>query len=544
MKDTAVLPKYSSVNTRIQHALNKQKANTSMTVYRHGMTLMWKVAARKLRECRVKKMGTYDKKNAHGGKMWGWPKEMNLTNKMVQKVMFAVIQSRKLNYPQLEIVRKSLGYAWQLNPRKTQDQMELTNWPCMARVWKTIPKGELPKRKQKEMMKIPTVGELEAAFKNEWTPAHPMSLGEFVQGTVAAYDTFIWGCRAKEDHDRIKKSREHVIRPKAGYISTEYVNGRCKSPGFPREWKKYTVCLCPGRKHKSPAPHFKDSIAKGMPTHGVDWCTTCPVACLEFIWTHDKAKGKTYAKALKGSTFGAQNESDIPSYAIKWMKAQGACTEEEPYSHESGRKSLAAWCSEYQIEYKDSFQIHQDLPQCWKDNYQHDMPASTFKERNQSKHPDTCMAALRTLGMNWKRGIKVKQPLSKEGRLMYHLLKRNDPRKAERIRMGLHSESDSEDSDLTPKVEVDPPVAPKSVTRAKRKRAPIKQEPEDPEFFPRPAAKRRKTSKRKQKTQKPKPKPTPKPKNPKPKPKPKPKAKKRKPSKRKKKPTPKKRKRT
>ena len=109
MKDTAVLPKYSSVNTRIQHALNKQKANTSMTVYRHGMTLMWKVAARKLRECRVKKMGTYDKKNAHGGKMWGWPKEMNLTNKMVQKVMFAVIQSRKLNYPQLEIVRKSLG---------------------------------------------------------------------------------------------------------------------------------------------------------------------------------------------------------------------------------------------------------------------------------------------------------------------------------------------------------------------------------------------------------------------------------------------------
>ena len=97
MKDTAVLPKYSSVNTRIQHALNKQKANTSMTVYRHGMTLMWKVAARKLRECRVKKMGTYDKKNAHGGKMWGWPKEMNLTNKMVQKIMFAVIQSRKLN---------------------------------------------------------------------------------------------------------------------------------------------------------------------------------------------------------------------------------------------------------------------------------------------------------------------------------------------------------------------------------------------------------------------------------------------------------------
>ena len=64
---------------------------------------------------------------------------------------------------------------------------------------------ELPKTvKKKKRMIVPSPDQLERAFKKQWTPNHELNLGEFVQGTVAAYDTFIWGCRSIEDHNRIK----------------------------------------------------------------------------------------------------------------------------------------------------------------------------------------------------------------------------------------------------------------------------------------------------------------------------------------------------
>ena len=79
-KAKSELPKYASLNTRIQHRLNKNAANTSLSVYRMGWRYMWKVAAPTLRKCGVKKPGKYDPKNCHEGEMWGWPFEMNLTN--------------------------------------------------------------------------------------------------------------------------------------------------------------------------------------------------------------------------------------------------------------------------------------------------------------------------------------------------------------------------------------------------------------------------------------------------------------------------------
>ena len=510
MKAKAELPAYASMNTRIQHKLNSNAANRTLSVYRLGFKYMWKVAAKTMKKCGVKKPGEFDPKNCHQGIMWGWPFEMNLTNAKARKIMFAVIESNKLNLDQLKIVRKAFGYAWKLHTGKTEDQQEDKNWPCMARIWKTIDPGGLPgKNKVKEPLRVPTVRELETAFKKPWTPDHPWKLGKFVQGTIAAYDTFIWGCRGFEDHDRIKKSAKHVVRASEGYITTEYKGGRCKTPGFPRAWTKYTVCMCHSKKHRSPAPHFKDSLHKrtAEPTHGVDWCTTCPVACLEYIWTYDRAKGRTYSKVHKNGEFGVKNESDIPKLAIEWMTLQGVCDKDDPYSHESGRKALAVWCDEYDIEYRHSFQIHADLPQTWKDNYQHGMAPSSFKDRNQSKDPKTCMVALRQLTNNWKLGPRKKREsygMTRRERFDYHLLKAQNPALANRIKMNLPSETDS-DSDLPPKVEVEP-IAPASIVPAKRKRKRqvVKEEPEDPEFLVRPPAPKRK------KRQKPKPKPSPK----------------------------------
>ena len=490
LKDKAELPKRASVTTRIQHALNKKKNNGTMMIYRAGFKLMWKVAGKQMREAGVKKYRGFDPKNAHGGRIWGWPFEMNLTNAKVRKIMFAVINSYKLTIDQLKTVRKSFAYAWQLYKHKTDDQEEDDNWPCMRKIWKT---RDDTKQKQKTYStlpeRVPTPGELQTAFTKPWTPDHPFSFTKFCQAVPAAYDTFIWGCRSNEDHKRIKESRRHVVRPSEGYLSSEYVGGRCKSPQHARPWSRYVVCLCPGGRHKSPSPFFKHTLDKnGTPKKGVDWHCTCPLACLEFMWSYDAAKGRCYSKAAK-KKFGKQNEADIPKLAVDWLVAQGICTEEDRFSHNSGRKSLARWCSKYQIEYKDSFQIHQDLHKTWK-IYQPDVPPSKFDDREQSKCADTCCVALRTLAMNWKLGPKKKPALTKSERFMYALLKGSNPQLADQIRMGLDS-----DDDIPPKVEVD--TVPAAVVPRKRKRAVVKPEPHDPEFEVRPPPPKKRKRKKK-----------------------------------------------
>ena len=546
LKDKAELPKRASLTTRMMNRENKKLSPDTHGSYRAGWRSMWEVAKKTMKRYGVKEPGSYDPKNCHKGEMWGWPFEMNLTNKKAKAIMFEVIVSNKLTLGQLKHVRRSMGYAWKLYSKKTLDQEDEKNWPCMRRCWKMIDHEDLPEpKKKKKTMTVPTPDQLEVAFKKQWTPAHPLKLGEFVQGTVAAYDTFIWGCRSIEDHERIKKSRSHVLHPTEGYISTEYKGGRCKSPGFPRAWTKYTICMCPERKHTSPTSHFKDTVDKktGLPSHGVPWCTTCPVACLEYIWSHDKAKGKTYANASKkNGKFNSQQADDIPTRAIKWLNSQGI---RGAFSHGSGRKSLGAWCNQYKIQYEDSFQIHQDLPKTWKQHYQLGMPPAepTFKDRDQNKDPNVCMVALRTLAMNWGVGRKVKHNLTRRETFDYHLLSKVGYKDlADKIAAGIIRGTD--DGSLPPKVEVK--VEPSAIAPAKRKRKRpvVKEEPYDSDFAERPTEPKRKKRKRSKPKPQPKPKPTPKPKNPKPKPKPKPKAKKRKPSKRKKKPTPKKRKRT
>ena len=495
LKDKAELPKRASMNTRIQHALNTNKNNKTMMIYRAGFKLMWKVAEKEMRAAKVKKYLSFDPKNAHEGKIWGWPYEMNLTNAKVRRIMFAIIDSYKLTIDQLRTVRKSFAYAWQLFKHKTDDQQADDNWPCMKKTWKT--RDDL-RQKQKTYTtlpeRVPTPVELKTAFTKTWTPDHPFSFAKFCQAVPAAYDTFLWGCRSNEDHDRIKRSRSHVVRPSEGYLSTEYDGGRCKSPGHPRAWSRYVVCMCPGGAHKSPSQFFKDTLDKnGNPTRGIDWFCTCPLACLEFMWSYDDANGRSYSKA-SGSNFMKQNEKDIPKLAVDWMVAQGICSEEDRFSHNSGRKSLGRWCSKYQIEYKDSFQIHQDLRQTWK-RYQPDVPPSKFNDRNQSKCADTCCVALRTLAMNWNLGPKKKPALSKSDRFMHGILKSLNPKLAEKIRMGLDSD---DDSDISPKVEADTVPSAVVPTPRKRKRAVVKPEPVDPEFEvrPPPPPKKRKRKKR------------------------------------------------
>ena len=54
MKAKAELPPYASMNTRIQHRLNTNAANTSLSVYRMGWRYMWKVAAKTMKNVVVR----------------------------------------------------------------------------------------------------------------------------------------------------------------------------------------------------------------------------------------------------------------------------------------------------------------------------------------------------------------------------------------------------------------------------------------------------------------------------------------------------------
>ena len=196
-------------------------------------------------------------------------------------------------------------------------------------------------------------------------------------------------------------------------------------------------------------------------------------------------------------------------------------------------------CNEYNIEYSDSFQVHQDLPKTWKDHYQPGMPKHdpTFTDRDQSKDPDTCMVAVRSIAANWGLGPRFERKMSMRDTLDYHLLSKigykdlADGIVSGRIR--------TTNADLPPKVELPDPVKreeeqkmqPTPKRKRKRRSTVVKEESSDSDFAVRPPEPARKKRKRSKPKAKPQPKPKPKVRR------------KRKPSK-KRKPSPKKRKRT
>ena len=149
-KDQSELPPRASLNTRIANKLTKKKADSTLGSYRSGFRSMWQVARKKLKKLKVKEPGTYDPKNPHKGEMWGWPFEMPLTNQKVKAIMFEVIDSNRLTLAELKHVRRSMGYAWQLYTKKSQDQEDDKNWPCMRRCWKMIDHEDLPKTTKKK----------------------------------------------------------------------------------------------------------------------------------------------------------------------------------------------------------------------------------------------------------------------------------------------------------------------------------------------------------------------------------------------------------
>ena len=448
-KDKARLPKRSRIDKKIRFKLNQKRDSKTLAADRYGVSLMWKHAEAEMKAARILPMGSYDENNIHGGKIWGWKHECNLTNEKVKRILYQCIHCGEMTEPQLRVVRKSLSYAYQLVHSGRDDfpvKRILHNWPSVFNVWNTIDEDTLKKVTTESSTlpeRIPTYEEMKTAFTKGWTPDHPWTFLKFTAGCLSAYDCFVCGPRPEEDIDRIKRSLDHVVVPGEGQMSTGYDGGRCKTD-VKTPWRLWTVCFCPG-KHQSPG---LCRLENGNPREPLSWCSTCPLACFEFLQSFKNAKGKRYCKINKhGTDVMKTNEGDVVKFATQWMISQGVCPENSPYSHNSGRRSLARLLSECKVSYEDGFEVHADKWQNWQ-TYQNDCRWSSFDRRHQSTNPDVACRALRIIARKFGRGVIRKTPLNMTQRYMHNFLKvLGHGKLANRIREGL---PDSDDEQVIP----------------------------------------------------------------------------------------------
>ena len=431
------------VDVKIQLRKNSKKSNKALAAARYGFNLMWRIAPGEMKKAGVKPWGSYDKHNSHAGRIWGWKHEMVLTENKVKRIVFAVLEANLLTMPQLDMVRKSLSYAWQLrNGVESHVKQKHRNWTAVKSLWTTVKVKDVPKiGKSTKPERIPTPKELTVAFNKPWHAGHPMSRVEYSMGVICCYDTYVFGTRSNEDMTRIKKSKEHARNDREGYNSVEYVGGRCKLAEGYRPWKLYGVCMCAGGKHISPNSFDKDALNLNGNPHPLpfDWCSNCPVACDKFVKGFDNVNGRRYPKPnVFGNGFTTYNIADPVKMANDWLIAQGVTS--IPYDHNSGRKSLARLLSHNNICYEHGFEVHGDEPVTWQKSYQPDCrfgDRKEFQRRTQHENPDIACHALRKIANGMGLGIsKDPPPMTRQEQLLHALLAQANPVLAESIRVG------------------------------------------------------------------------------------------------------------
>ena len=424
-----------------------------MKQLRVGWNKIWAVIPGEMMKMKIKPPGSYDPSNCHAGKMWGWARECNMTDKKAERIMFLCYASKQLTVNQLKNVRKTLSYAYELCGGDAKQ-----NWPSLKGLFtKAFDLSTLPKGRACHSLKprrIPTANALKRAFTKQWVYNPRMPLTTWTVAYVGAYDWSVFGCRSKEDLKRLKKATRHVINIEERWQASEFHGGRCKLCGNKkgtRPWWVYRICLCPGQHHISPPRDFGKTIGRdGNPTVEVRWNTACPIACWEFYTSMmDSRAVRCYPKWLGSGRFGKDNVDSVVDLAVFWFEVQGETSYDgKPFSTNAGRKALARWCQKLNISYAESFEIHGDLYDTWADNYEDYVPKDRHQEREQSKDPDRATRALCRFA-NWLgRGKRVKAQLSRHERFMYHHMRAHGLRDtAHKVAHGLPSD-DEDDLEL------------------------------------------------------------------------------------------------
>ena len=404
-------------STQLQYERDELRSGETRKKQRYGFRLMWKCAPREMRRFKVGTVGSFDENNVHGGECWGWPRECKLTKSQARTIYYTMYKTRELTIDQLCVVKKAFAHAWELVGGTPGG-----NFPGVKEIWGIIRVGKTATKKHSVVPeRVPTPEELRTPFNREWRPDSPMSLVKSCQGLLGAYDLFICGLRSTADVKRIKDSPVHHQDWTKGWQATAFKGGRAKLCGTKkgtRPWRIWRVCHCPGQHHVRPPKTFFAEIKKdGNPRCEVKWCTVCPVAVVEFLFSLQESDTKyCYRKWLDSGRMGASNINDVRVVAVDWLVAQGAVDESCRYDLNAGRKCLARLCCHLKIPYPESFQIHGDLFETWAQSYEQEVLKSSFNKRSQSRDPLVATVALRKFANFFGRGKKLKRKLGRSER--------------------------------------------------------------------------------------------------------------------------------
>ena len=406
------------------------KSNAAHTGYRQGYFLMWKFCPKECERLKFPKPGTFLKANGHDGKIWGWKKECNMTNKKAGKILLACIRTRKMTLPQLETVRKSLAYSYQLRGNAVTKYQK--NWSEVTNVWKAVDQKKCAPTRSNKPRLIPTPEELKAAFTSQWDPSrNKMPFLKSVIGRRAAFDIFFSGHRPNKDIGKLKASRRHEVNEREGWMWTEFKGGRSKLSGpkkSSRKWKQWAVCWCKDGRHVAPTLRERYNLdPDGNPTDGKPgFDDRCIIAGFQFtnLWLAKKnwrrypnlvgvGRGKSHKGNIGNSDFGT-----VVKLAKDWLADNGL----GPYDTNAGRKAYAGVLDKLNICYEWGFENHGDKYSTWENNYQAGCRRENedFSRRTQSNVPRIATRALRQIS-TWM-GMGNKQP----ARQMSLLERQND----------------------------------------------------------------------------------------------------------------------
>ena len=433
IKEKAKLPKWCGHRRKSVFDLNKMRGNKAMMQYRRGYTKLWEVP-----ECRaymkkytdLKEPGKYEHTNQHGGHMFSLPGDTVLTDAKAGRLMYMAITSKRLTLEELKAVRKMFSFLYQINggkPAGNYDEVQ-AEWPHTRNKENIV-----PRKTPEQELTVPKPRELKNAFRQAWDKTK-MSLVVWSMGLLATWFWAIFGARGTEDIKRIKNGCEHCISHREGYSWTKFDGGRAKlCGGKTREWRAYTVCLCPGGKHQPlPADTRYAMDNEGNPFYEPTWPVGCPVNAMSLILGMQERLDKkgvfrkmSTQKDKRGGRIGVQNYGDpVSQLALPWLKVQG-CLEE--FSHNAGRHALGRMMTKLKVPYRMTFQLCGDNPDVWIDHYQKDLYESgTLKSREQSRNHEVATAALRKVAEYFGLGLPLKRTVDSRDQILALIAKKLD----------------------------------------------------------------------------------------------------------------------
>ena len=388
-----------------------------MGKYRTGYRFAWKQCSSYMKSVGLRKPGTYDPYNQHGGVMFSMPRDLTLTDRQAGQIMRKSYK-KGATKSQLDNVRKMLAYAFQLTTGKDSShrKSDPTNYERVTRAWRNMHPSKIKAKTRTTKAEIsPEPKNLKKCFTTEYDHRKGMGFGKWVVGCLATWDSHVCGARSVADLEKIKKSVKHVFAPSAGWMSTELLGGRSKlefrKKGI-RPWKNYRVCLCPGGEHKPIPTNWTDHMTETFDPTKACWCTSCPLNCFQFVRDGlHKDDLRTYPRIGDSGLFTAENYSEdaLKELIQEWINIQGGNPDGLVFSSNGGRKSCGKMSSEYKIPFHRNFELTGDLWCTWKNFYQIDLKRDPhFTRREQSLDPEECCAALWMIARRWGRGRPVR----------------------------------------------------------------------------------------------------------------------------------------